>query len=160
MSGLVNEGDVAVVGGGLIGLAVAFELAGRGATVRVYDRSEPVHAASWAGAGMLAPHSEGVTDEGPELSPARDVTADIVLHDAVWTALSALPARQRMVVVLRYYEDLTEAETAQALGISVGTVKSTTARALAKMRQAPGLADDVSPGATPSAGTSSLGVTL
>lgn len=104
--------------------------------------------------------TEVVTDEVPELSPARDVTADIVLHDAVWTALSALPARQRMVVVLRYYEDLTEAETAQALGISVGTVKSTTARALAKMRQAPGLADDVSPGATPSAGTSSLGVTL
>lgn len=58
-----SRGDVAVVGAGLIGLAVAFELAGRGATVRVYDRAEPGHAASWAGAGMLAPYSEAAADE-------------------------------------------------------------------------------------------------
>lgn len=56
-------GDVAVVGAGLIGLAIAFELAGRGASVRVYDRGEPGAAASWAGAGMLAPYSEAVEDE-------------------------------------------------------------------------------------------------
>jgi glycine oxidase len=60
---LEHGGDVAVVGAGLIGLAIAFELAGRGATVRVYDRGEPAHAASWAGAGMLAPYSESVTDQ-------------------------------------------------------------------------------------------------
>jgi glycine oxidase len=51
------------VGAGLIGLAIAFELAGRGATVRVYDRGEPGRAASWAGAGMLAPYTEGLDDE-------------------------------------------------------------------------------------------------
>ncbi len=51
--------DVAIVGGGLIGLSLAFELARRGANVRVFERGEAVKAASWAGAGMLAPNSEG-----------------------------------------------------------------------------------------------------
>lgn len=55
-------GDVAIVGAGLIGLGIAFELASKGATVRVYDRGEPGRAASWAGAGMLAPHTENITD--------------------------------------------------------------------------------------------------
>jgi glycine oxidase len=50
--------DVAVAGGGLIGLSIAFELARRGHTVRVYDIAEPGRAASWAGAGLLAPYSE------------------------------------------------------------------------------------------------------
>jgi glycine oxidase len=57
------DGDVIVVGAGLIGLAIAFELAERGASVRVYDRDEPVRAASWAGAGMLAPYTERIQDE-------------------------------------------------------------------------------------------------
>ena len=56
-------GDVAIVGAGLIGLATAFELAERGAVVRVYERAEPGRAASWAGAGMLAPYTERVHDE-------------------------------------------------------------------------------------------------
>ena len=55
-------GDVAIVGAGLIGLAIAFELAERGATVRLYDRAEPARAASWAGAGLLAPFSEDSGD--------------------------------------------------------------------------------------------------
>jgi glycine oxidase len=58
-----DDGDVIVVGAGLIGLAIAFELAERGAVVRVYDRQEPARAASWAGAGMLAPYTERLTDE-------------------------------------------------------------------------------------------------
>ena len=64
----------------------------------------------------------------------RDHTADLDLHDVLWTALAALPPRQRAAVVLRYYEDLSEAETAAVLGVSVGTVKSTTSRALARLR--------------------------
>jgi glycine oxidase len=54
--------DVVIVGAGLIGCGVAYELAKRGATVTVYDRGEPARAASWAGAGMLAPYSEEVVD--------------------------------------------------------------------------------------------------
>jgi glycine oxidase len=53
---------IAVVGGGLIGTAIAYELAKRGAAVTVYDRAEPGRAASWAGAGMLAPFSEMLPD--------------------------------------------------------------------------------------------------
>ena len=53
---------------------------------------------------------------------------------AVVKALSRLTAKQRTVLVLRYYEDLTEAQTAAVLGIAVGTVKSQTRQALARLR--------------------------
>jgi RNA polymerase sigma-70 factor (sigma-E family) len=59
----------------------------------------------------------------------------------LWDALGRLPRRQRAVVVLRYFEDLTEAQTADLLGISTGTVKSQTSKALAKLRIDPSLAD-------------------
>ena len=50
-------------------------------------------------------------------------------------ALAALPPRQRTVLVLRYFLDLPEAEVAAAMKCSLGTVKSTTARALARLEQ-------------------------
>ena len=78
----------------------------------------------------------------PERPGGRDAAADLDLHDALWTALARLPRRQRAAVVLRYYEDLSEAETAAVLGVSVGTVKSTTSRALARLRDDTGLRDD------------------
>jgi RNA polymerase sigma-70 factor (sigma-E family) len=53
---------------------------------------------------------------------------------ALWAFVQTLPRRQRAVIVLRYYEDLTEAEIADVLGISVGTVKSQASRALTAMR--------------------------
>jgi RNA polymerase sigma-70 factor (sigma-E family) len=52
----------------------------------------------------------------------------------LWAAVRRLPGRQRAAIVLRYQEDLPEAEVARLLGCSVGTVKSTTSRALAKLR--------------------------
>ncbi len=54
---------------------------------------------------------------------------------ALWTAVRALPPGQRACLVLRYYEDLGERETAGLLGCSVGTVKSQTAKALAHLRR-------------------------
>jgi RNA polymerase sigma-70 factor (sigma-E family) len=56
-------------------------------------------------------------------------------NDALWEFVGTLPPKQRAVIVLRYYEELTEAETAAALGISVGTVKSQASRALASLRR-------------------------
>ena len=98
---------------------------------------------------------EHPTGELPERPSGRDDTADVDLHDALWTALSGLPKRQRAMVVLRYYEDLSEAETASVMGVSVGTVKSATSRALAKLRDSSGLRDDprtALPSTTPSSG--------
>jgi RNA polymerase sigma-70 factor (sigma-E family) len=59
---------------------------------------------------------------------------DLAVRHDVLTALAKLPRGQRAVVVLRFYDDLTEAQTADVLGVSVGTVKSQTARALQALR--------------------------
>ena len=63
----------------------------------------------------------------------------VVDRMALWEAVRALPVRQRAVVVLRYYEDLTEAEIAEILGCSRGTVKSQASAALATLRRTSGL---------------------
>jgi|GEM_PF-510228 len=56
----------------------------------------------------------------------------------LWQLLATLPRQQRAVIVLRFYEDLTERQAAEVLGCSIGTVKSTTARALTRLRAAVG----------------------
>jgi len=71
------------------------------------------------------------------LVPDAEAPADRHDHgekSALWEFVQTLPRKQRTVIVLRYYEDLSEAETAQILGISTGTVKSQASRALASMR--------------------------
>lgn len=78
--------------------------------------------------------SEYPTGELPE-RPAAGGTDAVDDRDALWRALGSLPRRQRAVVVLRYYEDLSEVETAAALGISRGTVKSQASKALAALRR-------------------------
>ncbi|WP_413800281.1 SigE family RNA polymerase sigma factor [Streptomyces iranensis] len=84
---------------------------------------------------------EFVCDElpEPETAPAPDPAERQVLRDALWRAVLRLPDRQRAMVVLRYYEDLSEAQTAEVLGVSVGTVKSAVSRALGKLREDPEL---------------------
>lgn len=72
------------------------------------------------------------TGELPEQAAG---TPDPGLRQDVVDALARLPRGQRVVVVLRYFDDLTEAQTAEALGISVGTVKSQASRALRTLRE-------------------------
>ncbi|SDC85350.1 SigE family RNA polymerase sigma factor [Nocardioides lianchengensis] len=73
---------------------------------------------------------------------APAVPSDPDLRLSLESALALLTVRQRTVLVLRYFEDLTEVQTAHALGISPGTVKSTTRNALARLRTlAPELGD-------------------
>lgn len=64
--------------------------------------------------------------------------AGVVDREMLWTAVLQLPLRQRAVVVLRYYEDLSEAQIADVLGCSAGTVKSQASAALANLRRVSG----------------------
>jgi len=71
---------------------------------------------------------------------ADDLVGPAELRESVRSALAALAPRERAVVVLRYYADRSEAETAQLLGLAPGSVKRYAADALAKLRTAPSLA--------------------
>lgn len=77
-----------------------------------------------------------------------DRTDALATHDLIWAQVRALPPRQRAALVLRYYEDLSESETAQLMGCAVGTVKSQVSAGLDRLRQRMGpgvsglLADD------------------
>ncbi len=68
-------------------------------------------------------HSD--SNAGPQSTP---------FDDDLWRQVLALPPRQRAAIALRFYEDLSEAQTAEILGCSVGTIKSQTHRALAALR--------------------------
>ena len=63
-----------------------------------------------------------------------DATAEVADRQYLLSALAALPPRQRAVLVLRYFDDMSEGQTAQILGCSLGTVKSHSARGLARLR--------------------------
>ncbi|HEY1713729.1 MAG TPA: SigE family RNA polymerase sigma factor [Solirubrobacteraceae bacterium] len=69
------------------------------------------------------------------LKGSEDLEAPVLRRDSLMTALRALPHRQRTVIVLRYLNELTEAETAAVLEVSVGTVKSQAFDALARLRR-------------------------
>lgn len=66
---------------------------------------------------------------------ARGHDVDVVDRAWVWDELQSLPPRQRAAIVLRYYEDLTEAQTAEAMGCAVGTVKSQVAQGIKRLRE-------------------------
>ncbi|EST23856.1 SigE family RNA polymerase sigma factor [Streptomyces roseochromogenus] len=93
---------------------------------------------------FLAPKDDSglmheVADTGDRIAQADD-------RRALLTALAQLPVRQREAVVLRYWEDLTETQAAEAMGCSVGTVKSNAAKGIAKLRAIPALAETVTHG--------------
>lgn len=79
----------------------------------------------------LAERHEVVVEQERAHRPPSD---DVEDRTVVWAALLELPQRQRAAVVLRYYEDLSEAQTAAALGVAVGTVKSLVHKGLAQLR--------------------------
>ena len=97
------------------------------ARLAVRARRRRWHGEAPAGVAPEPPH-------GPAAGPDGDLAVD------VRRALATLPPGQRAVLVLRYLDDLSEAETARLLGVSPGTVKSRAARGLASLRQA-GLLD-------------------
>ncbi|SEG33782.1 RNA polymerase sigma-70 factor, sigma-E family [Nonomuraea solani] len=80
---------------------------------------------------------EVATGELPDSACPGDVAAEFGTRDALRAALAALPAKQRAVIVLRYFEDLPDEAIAGIVGCSVATVRSQASRALAKLRLDP-----------------------
>ena len=85
----------------------------------------------------MAPGLEEAASSPRSSSPraTRTTTLRRGTDAALWEVVQTLPPKARAVVVLRYYEQLSEAETADVLGISVGTVKSQCSRALSALRE-------------------------
>ena len=112
------------------------------ATYRHWRRIEPAGAEAYVRRAVLNAHlswwRRGWRSEQPVAEPPEragpDRTGDVDERDAMWAALAGLPPRQRAVLVLRYYEDLSEAEIARVLDVSPGTVKSQAAKGIARLR--------------------------
>jgi RNA polymerase sigma factor (sigma-70 family) len=93
-------------------------------------RDRPANAAATAGPAKTS----AVHGTSRSLARLYEPVPDVEAADELWTQLQRLAARQRAVLVLRYYEALSEQQTADVLGCSVATVKSLTARGLTGMR--------------------------
>jgi RNA polymerase sigma-70 factor (ECF subfamily) len=110
---------------------LAWKRLGRIESIEPYTRRVLVNTAtSW---WRRRWHGERPTEILPETAQP-DGLDERLERDALWRHVRTLPARQRAVLVLRFYEDQSEAETARLLGVSVGTVKSQCSRALASLR--------------------------
>jgi RNA polymerase sigma-70 factor (sigma-E family) len=86
---------------------------------------------------LSGPSVAGTVD--PEDPTARQLFTDVEARTVLLSVVGDLPPRQRAVLVLRYFEDLTEAQTAELLGCSIGTVKSTASHSIDRMRKASSL---------------------
>lgn len=98
---------------------------------------------------LLRTRRETTVAELPDAAGREDAAGAAELRILVRRALARLTARQRTMLVLRYFEDCPEGEVAELLGCSVGTVRSTTHRALAKLRA---LVPELDPAAAPGGG--------
>jgi RNA polymerase sigma-70 factor (sigma-E family) len=107
---------------------------------RIRRRDDPeiyvrrVMVSTWVNWSRRKWRGERPGDDLPDRPAPGDLASEAVARVAVRRALGSLTDRQRAVLVLRVYDDLTEAQTAQVLGCAVGTVKSTMSQALAKLR--------------------------
>lgn len=99
--------------------------------------------AAWLKEYLAPKDDSGLVREEPD-SGDRIAQADD--RNELLKALAQLPPRQREAVVLRYWEDLTETQTAEVMRCSVGAVKSNAAKGIAKLRAIPGLAETVTQG--------------
>jgi RNA polymerase sigma-70 factor (sigma-E family) len=79
-------------------------------------------------------YGETATGEVPDSAGHADHAARLADRDAMWTMLAALPRQQRAVLVLRFYEDLPDAQIAELIGCSVATVRAHASRALTRLR--------------------------
>jgi RNA polymerase sigma-70 factor (sigma-E family) len=104
---------------------------------RAYARRVLINLALDDSGGRVRRHAElelpDVVHDGADAGSARELAA-VDSRSELAQALAQLAPRQRAVLVLRYFEDLSEADTAAALGCSVGTVKSTASRALHRLQ--------------------------
>jgi RNA polymerase sigma-70 factor (sigma-E family) len=82
-----------------------------------------------------AARREFAHDEVPERIDPHDAVMQLADRDEIWIGLRFLPERQRAALVLRFFEDLTDEESAIALGCRVGTVRSLISRGLATLRE-------------------------
>jgi RNA polymerase sigma-70 factor (sigma-E family) len=119
----------------------------RSAWSRVRDQNDPVafvrttmarlHVSGWRWR-----RREWLTVAVPDRAVADDAMDRVAATDTdreIWRALATLPPRQRTVIVLRFYEHLTDAEIAVSLGVSRGTIRSQASRGMAKLRVMPAL---------------------
>ena len=82
-------------------------------------------------------------DRLPDEIGRDEMAENVTGHDWIWAELQALPIKQRSAIVLRFYEDLSVADTAYALGCSEGSVKSQVSRGLARLKQTLGDIDEL-----------------
>jgi RNA polymerase sigma-70 factor (sigma-E family) len=114
---------------------------------RIRRRDEPeiyvrrVLVNTWTSWNRRRWRGEHPTGAVPDREATGDLASEVTARLALLSALGSLTARQRAVLALRVFDDLSETQVAQVLGCAVGTVKSTTAKAVARLREDPRLAD-------------------
>ncbi|MBV1850612.1 SigE family RNA polymerase sigma factor [Catellatospora tritici] len=119
----------------LIRLASRWSKVMRAGTPDAYVRKMMYHehVSNWRRNRHL--RAEYTTAQLPDVPAGADLAADTVRRLLLEQALAKLTRKQRAVIVLRYFEDLSEADAAEALGVSLGTIKSQTSHALSRLRE-------------------------